>query len=71
MLRPAVIAMILVSGILIVAQVLFPGNNYTVINIDIKVLVLFIIASVLMKCSKINPIYIMIVIGIANIIISL
>ena len=71
MLRPAVIAMILVSGILIVTQVLFPGNNYTVINIDIKVLVLFIIVSIVMKYSKINPIYIMIVIGIVNVIISL
>lgn len=71
MLRPSVIAMILVSGILIIVQLLFPGNNYSLMKIDLLVLGLFIFASILIKHTKINPIFIMMIIGLINVLIHI
>lgn len=65
-LRPTVIAMILGSGISILLSCIFP-SGVSIEGFQLQYLVLFLISFiVLIRFKKINPIYVMVACGVAN-----
>ncbi len=69
-LRPAVVALIASAGILILMQVIFPEAIYSLPNINVVGTLLFLVAFLLLRV-KWNPIWVMVLCGVANLLISL
>ena len=69
-LRPAVVALIASAGILILMQVIFPEAIYSLPNINVVGTLLFLVAFLLLRV-KWNPILVMVLCGVVNLLISL
>ncbi|MEK6189392.1 MAG: chromate transporter [Carnobacterium alterfunditum] len=70
-LRPAVVALIASAGLSILLTALFNKDTLPIewVKLDLVSLVLFIIGLVLLRKTKINPIYVMVVAGLVRLII--
>lgn len=65
--RPAVVAMIAVSGLLIISSCFF-GNVVALSNLKIGSVLIFVVALVLLRKLKMNPIFVMVIAGIMQIV---
>ena len=63
--RPAVVAMIGVSGLLIIQDSFFSKTN-----VNISSIVIFIVSIILLRVKKLNPIFVMIIAGIMQVMIT-
>ena len=63
--RPAVVAMIGVSGLLIIQDSFFSKTN-----VNISSIIIFIVSIILLRVKKLNPIFVMIIAGITQVIIT-
>lgn len=63
--RPAVVAMIGVSGLLIIQDSFFSETN-----VNISSVVIFIVSIILLRVKKLNPIFVMIIAGIMQVMIT-
>lgn len=70
-LRPAVVALIASAGISILLQVIFGGQAMMLQNVNWVGIVLFIIAFVALRKFKLNPILVMVLCGVSNLLIGL
>ena len=71
-LRPAVVSMIFAAGLNILLQVLFKNGviSFALSNIQVRGLILFLAALVLLRVKKLNPILVMVCCGAAELICS-
>lgn len=67
-LRPAVVAMILTAGITVLVSTLFKSGTFgfTDGNLEIRALIMFLVAFVVLRIKKVNPIAVMILCGIVE-----
>ena len=63
--RPAVVAMIGVSGLLIIQD-----NFFSKTDVNISSIVIFIVSIILLRVKKLNPIFVMIIAGIMQVMIT-
>ena len=70
-LRPAVVALILSAGISILLQVIFGGVTYNLQELNIVGIILFTVAFILLRTTKLSPIIIMVMCGIINLVVNL
>ena len=71
-LRPAVVAMIAKAGVTILISAFFLDGTVNLIrqNVCAQMIVFFVIAMVLLRKFKVNPILAMVLCGVANVILS-
>lgn len=69
-LRPAVVALIAGAGLSILMNVIFGGMQVSMDAVNVVGLVIFIIAFILLRKFKLNPILVMCLCGAANLIIN-
>ena len=67
-LRPAVVAMIAVAGIVILKNSLFIGGAFALQNLKLHITIIFIICVILLMKYKKNPIFVMMLAGVLNLI---
>jgi chromate transporter len=67
-LRPAVVAMIAISGISILLAALFKNSQISINNIQYHSIIAFIVCVVLLRKTKLNPVLIMFLAGIFEVI---
>ena len=64
--RPAIVAMILASGISILLSAIYPDGNFNVV-----LCIIFVMTLVIQKFSKLGPISIMLLAGVVNLVLHL
>lgn len=69
-LRPAVVAMIATAGVSILASSFWGGEDIVLSGIKISAVVIFVICMVLLMKFKMNPIVVMLLAGVMNVIYS-
>ena len=71
-LRPAVVSMIAKAGVTILISAFFIDGTVNLIrqNVCVEMIIFFVIALVLLRKFKINPILAMVLCGVANVVLS-
>lgn len=71
-LRPAVVAMIAKAGVTILISAFFLDGTVNLIrqNVCVQMIVFFVIAMILLRKFKVNPILAMVLCGVANVVLS-
>lgn len=72
-LRPTVVALIFVAGLNILLPAIFTGGTYalTPSNIDIRIVIYFIVALIALRKFKVGPIKVMVACGAAELIVQI
>ena len=70
-LRPAVVALIASAGLSILLQVVFGGAEMAIVNVNWVGLVLFAAAFAALRGLKWNPILVMVLCGVGNLLVGL
>ena len=67
-LRPAVVALIATAGLSILITAFFQANSISIDSLQIHMVIIFVICMFLLVKKKMNPIYVMLLAGVMNIV---